>query len=93
MVFLCLTLLFHKLFQGIIALTDPDVFFLGIQSEKFSKCAGLITEIPFVCEIKDFINEKYDGAVVPFDDSADSEENTDADAAEEDAEAETEDAE
>ena len=44
-------------------------------------------------EIKDFINEKYDGAVVPFDDSADSEENTDADAAEEDAEAETEDAE
>ena len=44
-------------------------------------------------EIKDFINEKYDGAVVPFDDSADSEENTDADAAEEDTEAETEDAE
>ena len=44
-------------------------------------------------EIKDFINEKYDGAVVPFDDSADSEENTDADAAEENAEAETEDAE
>ena len=44
-------------------------------------------------EIKDFINEKYDGAVVPFDDSADSEENTDADVAEEDAEAETEDAE
>ena len=41
-------------------------------------------------EIKDFINEKYDGAVVPFDDSA---ENTDADAAEEDTEAETEDAE
>ena len=66
MVFLCLTLLFHKLFQGIIALTDPDVFFLGIQSEKFSKCAGLITEIPFVCEIKDFINEKYQGAVVPI---------------------------
>ena len=44
-------------------------------------------------EIKDFINEKYDGAVVPFDDSSDSEENTDADAAEEDTEAETEDAE
>ncbi len=44
-------------------------------------------------EIKDFINEKYDGAVVPFDDSADSEENTDADAAEEDTETETEDAE
>ena len=44
-------------------------------------------------EIKDFINEKYDGAVVPFDDSADSEENTDADATEENAEAETEDAE
>ena len=44
-------------------------------------------------EIKDFINEKYDGAVVPFDDSADGEENTDADAAEEDTEAETEDAE
>ena len=25
-------------------------------------------------EIKDFINEKYDGAVIPFDDSADTEE-------------------
>ena len=24
-------------------------------------------------EIKDFINEKYDGAVIPFDDSADTE--------------------
>ena len=59
MVFLCLTLLFHKLFQGIIALTDPDVFFLGILSEKFSKCAGLITEIPFVCEIKDFIKFSF----------------------------------
>ncbi len=47
-------------------------------------------------EIKDFINEKYDGAVIPFDDSedaaadeADAEESTDAEAEEDDAEAET----
>ena len=40
-------------------------------------------------EIKDFINEKYDGAVIPFDDSADaadSKEETKDDAAEENAE-------
>lgn len=47
-------------------------------------------------EIKDFINEKYDGAVIPFDDSedaaadeADAEESTDAEADGDDAEAET----
>ena len=44
-------------------------------------------------EIKDFINEKYDGAVIPFEDSADAEE---ADAAEDsedtEADAETDDA-
>ena len=45
-------------------------------------------------EIKDFINEKYDGAVIPFDDSedaadeADAEESTDAEADGDDAEAE-----
>ena len=45
-------------------------------------------------EIKDFINEKYDGAVSPFDDSedaadeADAEESTDAEADGDDAEAE-----
>ena len=44
-------------------------------------------------EIKDFINEKYDGAVIPFDDSedaadeADAEESTDAEADGDDAEA------
>ena len=45
-------------------------------------------------EIKDFINKKYDGAVIPFDDSedaadeADAEESTDAEADGDDAEAE-----
>lgn len=47
-------------------------------------------------EIKDFINEKYDGAVIPFDDSedaadeADAEESTDAEADGDDAEADAE---
>lgn len=47
-------------------------------------------------EIKDFINEKYDGAVIPFDDSedaadeADTEESTDAEADGDDAEADAE---
>ena len=48
-------------------------------------------------EIKDFINEKYDGAVIPFEDSADADaEDTDAEEnadTEDSADAETEDAE
>ena len=43
-------------------------------------------------EIKDFINEKYDGAVVPFEDSTDSEDNKDTEATDDKTEAETEDA-
>ena len=34
-------------------------------------------------EIKDFINEKYDGAVIPFDDSADAADTEDADSKDE----------
>ena len=53
-------------------------------------------------EIKDFINEKYDGAVIPFEDSADAADDTDAadeeeadteEAADDSADAEAEDAE
>ncbi len=53
-------------------------------------------------EIKDFINEKYDGAVIPFEDSADAVDDTDAadeeeadteEAADDSADAEAEDAE
>ena len=40
-------------------------------------------------EIKDFINEKYDGAVVPFEDSADDAEETADGASDESADAET----
>ena len=40
-------------------------------------------------EIKDFINEKYDGAVVPFEDSADDAEETADEASDESADAET----
>ena len=34
-------------------------------------------------EIKDFINEKYDGAVIPFDDSSDAADTEDADSKDE----------
>ena len=44
----------------------------------------------FADEIKDFINEKYDGAVIPFEDSADEAESETEVASEEATEAATE---
>ena len=45
------------------------MFMLNGDSEKIQALVDVLK----YDEIKDFINEKYDGAVIPFDDSTDAE--------------------
>lgn len=51
-----------------------SMFMLNGDSEKIQALVDVLKSD----EIKDFINEKYDGAVIPFEESSDAEE-TDAD--------------
>ena len=51
------------------------MFMLNGDSEKIQALVDVLKSD----EIKDFINEKYDGAVIPFDDSTDTEESDAAD--------------
>ncbi len=46
-----------------------SMFMLNGDSEKIQALVDVLKSD----EIKDFINEKYDGAVIPFDDSTDAE--------------------